>query len=279
MEIKRYKDHAVLTGVSDLSLGQTFDCGQCFRFDPDPAEGFSGVAQGRFVRFEQPSPDKVLIYCPEGDEERWIEFLSLDVDYSEIKRLIASGIGGVMSEAVLFGGGIRILRQEPWEALCSFIISQNNNIGRIKKIISRLCALCGEAAAGAEGRYAFPSPAAVCALGEEGLAPLKAGFRAGYIHDAARRVSDGRLDLEALKKEETPALMERLRTVKGVGPKVAACAALFGFGRTEAFPVDVWVRRSLDRHFGGSLDISALGSYAGIAQQYLFYYERNQKLA
>lgn len=277
MTVKQYNGYTEVSGVTDLSLRQTFNCGQCFRFDED-GDGYSGVAFGRYVRFMQPSPDILRIYCPRGDDaELWMRFLSLDVDYGAIKRDIAGHFGsGVMDEAIKYGGGIRILRQQPWEAVCSFIVSQNNNISRIKKIIAGLCRTCGEPADGADSTYySFPTAEALYKKGVDGIFALKTGFRAKYIYDAASRVTDGRLDFDALVHSDTKTLVNGLRGVKGIGPKVASCAALFGFGRTEAFPVDVWIRRSLDRHFGGELDINSLGEYAGIAQQYLFYYERD----
>lgn len=275
MTFERYDGYTEITGVTGLDLRQTFTCGQCFRFDEDRS-GYSGVAFGRHVRFEQPVQSVLRIYCPESDIGLWTRFLALDTDYDSIKRDISARFGaGIMDEALKFGGGIRILRQQPWEALCSFIISQNNNMARIKKIIAELCRVCGEPfCCGDNTYYSFPAPEALCELGADGLYALKTGFRAKYIYDAASRVSDGRLDFDALAAEDTETLIKSLCAIKGVGLKVASCAALFGFGRTEAFPVDVWMRRSIDRHFGGKLDIASLGIYAGIAQQYLFYYER-----
>lgn len=177
-----------------------------------------------------------------------------------------------MKKAMEFGDGIRILRQEPWEAVCSFIISQNNNIPRIKKIIEELSRRYGEQLS--PGKYAFPSAQALVSAGEEEIFSCKTGFRAKYIYDAARRVASGECDLGAIYNMPTQDAIEYLKRIKGVGLKVASCALLFGFNKTDAFPVDVWVKRIIDEYYNGSLDIPSLGAYAGIAQQYLFYYIR-----
>ncbi|MBQ2825848.1 MAG: DNA-3-methyladenine glycosylase 2 family protein [Clostridia bacterium] len=272
----------VLVRVPDtFSVRQIFDCGQCFRFDPTPGgEGdndMSGVALGKLVRFRQEKPGELTIEGSDAQDYQrlWKKYLGLDTDYAHLREDIAAHFpaGSVMDEAIEYGRGIRILRQEPFETLISFIISQNNNIPRIKKLVSELCRRAGEEIS--EGVYAFPTPEAVIALGEEGLRDMKTGFRAGYIYDAATKVVSGEIDLDAVAAcGSTAEAADILKRIKGVGPKVAACALLFGFGRLDAFPVDVWIKKSFARHFGGSLDINSLGSYAGLAQQYLFYYER-----
>lgn len=274
-----------ISGLSNFFVSQIFDCGQCFRFDPtEDGEGFEGVAYGRYVRFSQPSPDTLEIYnsTPEDYENIWRHYLALDEDYAKIRSDIASrfdtaahGKDSVMPTAMEYGSGIRILRQEPWETLCSFIVSQNNNIPRIKKIIAAMSERYGEpVASGSRIYYSFPTAEALVEAGVDGLAALRTGFRAKYIYDAALRVSDGSLDLDAVSKMTPDAAMEALCEIKGVGPKVASCAMLFGLGMTSAFPIDVWIKRVLAKYYPDGLDIGMLGDYAGIAQQYLFYYER-----
>jgi len=277
----------IVAGLSDFDIAQIFDCGQCFRFDPDPAGGISGVAFGMWVRLEQPRPDTLIIYGAGREEyERvWKRYLSLDEDYGAIKADIAERFApfdkaGIINAAMERGGGIRILRQDPWETLCSFIVSQNNNIPRIKKIIAALSEEYGEKFEYKSGDgesktfYSFPTAEALARAGEEALYALRTGFRAKYIYDAARKVAEGELDLGSIAKLPTSEAAAELMKIKGVGLKVASCVLLFGFGRTEAFPVDVWVRRVLDKYYPDGLDTTALGRYAGIAQQYLFYYER-----
>ena len=258
---------------------KTFDCGQCFRFEKTEEtrheSEWGGVAFGRRVSFAKDG-DKLYVYnsTERVFNEIWRRYLDLDTDYLAIDRdILSRSDSEALKNAVSFGHGIRILRQEPWEAVCSFIISQNNNIPRIKKIVRTLCERAGERIDGSE-EYSFPTASAVEELGVEGLFDLKTGFRAKYIYDAASKVASGGLDLEEVLKMTSAEASEALCTVKGVGPKVAACSLLFGFGKYDAFPVDVWIKKAIGKYFPGEFDASRLGPYAGVAQQYLFYYER-----
>lgn len=261
----------------NFSVAKTFDCGQCFRFDKvDDSRHeieFSGVACRRSISFAQDG-EKLYIYGATACEceEIWVKYLSLDVDYDEIDRDILSRASRpALHDAVEYGRGIRILRQEPWEAVCSFIISQNNNIPRIKKIIAALSEKYGEPLG--SGNFAFPDAKSLADAGVDELFSMRTGFRAKYIYDAASRVSDGRLDLSALTGD-TAQCVKKLCEVKGIGPKVALCSLLFGFEHYDAFPIDVWIRRVMEKYFPKDFTPESLGPYAGIAQQYLFYYER-----
>ncbi len=260
-----------------FSVAKTFDCGQCFRFDPventEYDAEFAGVAYGRFVSFAQKGEKLYIKGSDKADFENiWKSYLALDVDYDAIDAdILSRSDTPALRDAVEYGRGIRILCQEPWEAVCSFIISQNNNIPRIKKIVASISERYGEPLGG--GHYAFPTPEALNEAGEASIFELKTGFRAKYIADAAARVSDGRLDLSALG-ETTEAAKTKLCEVKGIGPKVALCSLLFGFARLDAFPIDVWIRRVMEKYFREGFSPDELGRYAGIAQQYLFYYER-----
>jgi len=282
-----------LTDVKYFDVEKTFDCGQCFRFDrveaSSHASEFAGVAHARHVSFAQDG-DTLYIYGSDREdfENIWRRYLALDVDYEQIDRdILAHDSGSVMRNAMEYGRGIRILRQDAFEAVISFIISQNNNIPRIKKIIEALSKnsgtpieLCDEAMAhtsGLSSLCAFPDGQALMALGEKGLFDLKTGFRAKYIYDAASKLTSGELDLDALTDtDNTDECIERLCAVKGIGLKVASCAALFGLARYDAFPVDVWMKRVAAKYFPEDTQFSGarFGRYAGIAQQYLFYYER-----
>ncbi len=281
-----------VSGLSDFDIGKIFDCGQCFRFDPvemtEHKAEFEGVAYGRYIRIIQDEPDEVIIYnsTEEDYNNIWKKYFSLDMDYSHIRKKIGENFclaykekDKVMPKAMKYAEGIRILRQEPWETVCSFIISQNNNIPRIKKIISEMSKKYGEPIKhGALTYYAFPTAEVLYRAGERAIFDLKTGFRAKYIYDAAKRVSTGETSLEDILKMPSEEVEAELLKIKGVGPKVAACAMLFGFGKTEAFPIDVWIKRVLQKYYPLGLDIQALGEYAGIAQQYLFYYERYNKV-
>lgn len=268
----------IIENTGNFSVMKTFDCGQCFRFEP-VGEDWSEV-RGTVGDYPVRIKDLGGAVEIDGDGERgfWEKYLSLDTDYAAIDGRILSALDGendrqVMSAAVGRGAGIRILRQDPWETLISFIISQNNNIPRIKKIISAMCESCGKALGG--GEYAFPTPEALCSEGADGLLRFGCGFRAKYIYGAAKMVAEGEIDLAAVPEmKEYADADEYLRRIAGVGPKVSACTLLFGFGRLDAFPIDVWVKRIMEKRFPNGLDYTRFGEYAGIAQQYLFYYER-----
>ncbi len=274
MEFLKTGTGVAVTGISDFDLPRIFECGQCFRWDPDENGVYTGVAFGRAARLEKRGDD-VLITCTADDFENiWRGYFDLDLDYAGIRRSLC--INDYMCAAAEFGAGIRILRQDPWEALCSFIISQCNNIPRIKKIIETLCCLYGKRfSALGGGFYAFPDAETLASLSPDDLAPLRCGYRAPYIIDAARAVSEGRIDLCSLSKGDPETALKSLKTLNGVGDKVANCAVLFGLHMLDAFPVDVWMKRAISNHCGPDFDPSVFSPYAGIAQQYMFYYERS----
>ncbi len=295
LEEKRKNVNCVrLEGVADFDVRKIFDCGQCFRFDSVQGSSheaeFSGVAFGRLISVAQDGETVYIYNSTEEEFERvWRRFLGLDDDYGAIAEdILSRSSNPALTRAVEYGRGIRILRQEPWETVCSFIVSQNNNIPRIKKIISALAEKCGKPVFLPEGMrehitpmtslYSFPTPQALCELGVDGLFELKTGFRAKYIYDAALRASEGRIDYSYIENcSDTSECVRALCEIKGVGPKVASCALLFGFGKYDAFPIDVWIKKVISKYFSdGNTDFSpdALGPYAGIAQQFLFYYER-----
>lgn len=284
-----------LDEVELFDVSKVFDCGQCFRFDRVSASSheneFSGCALGKYISVAQ---DGTTVYVYnitlEEYEEKFKKFLALDRDYNEINDDILSlSQNPTLREAVNTSSGIRILHQDAWEAICSFIISQNNNIPRIKKIIAGLAKKCGkridtglmtghiaESHLENDGNfYSFPTPEEIIPLGVDGLFELKTGFRAKYIFDAATRVQNGEIDLDVLKStDSTQECSDILCRIKGIGPKVAACALLFGFARLDAFPIDVWIKKVMAKYFDGDFTPDSLGRYAGVAQQYLFYYER-----
>ncbi len=252
----------------DFDLDDTLDCGQAFRWKK--------IASDCDCTYEGYFSDKRLVISRTGEEnfifhntsERdfldiWVKYFDFETDYSVIKHILSRD--KTLAKACDFAGGMRLLRQDAWECVISFIISQNNNIPRIKGIIERLCGHYG-------GR--FPDPRELSAESEDSLAYLKSGFRAKYIIDAAKKVSDGDIDLEAVSEMPIGDARAELRTIKGVGPKVAECILLYGMHRTEAFPVDVWIKRVLEKYYPDGFPEFA-EEYAGIAQQYLFHYIRH----
>lgn len=264
----------------DYDIERTFTCGQCFRFTKNENSlykcEYRGVAHSRYMRFASDDDGNVhIIGAPRDEVESfWLHYLSLDRDYAEVKKQILSDFGNheFMRAAIEKTGGLRILAQERFETLCSFIISQNNNIPRISKLIETISEKYGTPIETADGvKYAFPTAERLAAVSEEELMALKLGYRAKYIRDAANRVASGVLDLAAIDASNAS---EELLKVLGVGEKVANCIRLFAIEDYSSFPVDVWVKRIIANRFDGKLDPKKTGIYGGIAQQYLFCYER-----
>lgn len=250
----------------DFDLDETLDCGQAFRWEKIPSEyecTYSGVFLDRPLKISYNGEYFIL---HDTDEEEfltvWADYFDLSTDYGEIKRRLSSD--ETLKRACDYAGGIRLLRQDKWECLCSFIISQNNNIPRIKGIIARLCEHYGH----------FPTPAELAGETVESLGYLRSGFRAKYLIDAAVKTAQGIIELEELSDKPIDEARKLLMTIKGVGPKVAECVLLFGMHKTDAFPVDVWIKRVMERYYPDGLPSVADG-INGIAQQYLFHYIRN----
>ena len=261
--------------VTDLDLAQTLDCGQSFRWVEREDGGFDGVAFNRSVTVRLDGTDLYIENADESDRELWHSYFDLGLDYGKIREEI-SAIHPILADAAKYAPGIRILRQEPYEALCTFIISQNNNIKRIKGIVQRLCEQFGDRLP--DGTYAFPDAEKMASLTADDLAPLRAGFRNRYLVDAARKVADGDVDLEKCRSCDYDEARRELMQITGVGVKVADCALLFGLHRIEAFPLDVWMKRAMATLFPG-MTPGDFGQYAGIAHQYIFHYSRmNPKL-
>ena len=263
-----------VTGVADFDLAGIFECGQCFRWDADESGQYTGVAMGRAARLRREG-DSVFISGTIADfESIWLDYFDLRRDYEQIRKQLS--IDKHMEKACRFGMGLRILRQDPWEALCSFIISQCNNIPRIKSIIKTLCENFGDGIE-FEGAvyYTFPAAERLAVLEPDDLAPLRAGYRAAYIIGAARAVSSGEINLDKLIGAPPDIARRELIKLVGVGNKVADCAMLFGLNILDAFPIDVWMRRAVQEHYGKDFDPQIFAPYAGIAQQYIFHYARN----
>ena len=259
-----------LTGARQLNIEKTFECGQCFRWNRDAAGVYTGVAYGRVLRIWQEGED---IFCSAPEEEMafWGNYFDLDADYESASATFLEP--EYLKECAAFGRGIRILRQEPWEALCSFIISQCNNIPRIKNIVEALCRLCGEELDG--GFFAFPTAERLAQLDAEALSSIRSGYRAQYIINAARAVCSGELKLDGLKELAPEEALKKVTEIHGVGTKVANCFLLYGMHMTDRFPIDTWMKRALKEHFPPDFDPAILGGFSGLAQQYIFYYTRS----
>lgn len=288
MRIRQCDGVLTIDDVTDFNLDHIFDCGQCFRWEKNPDGSYSGAAFGKVVTIDYENDCRQLkLYgsCEEDFDNIWRSYLDLDRDYGAVKRTLIER-DTVIRDAIDYGQGIRILNQEKWETLISFIISQNNNIPRIKKNINSLAELMGERIGEYNGKtwYSLPSADVLAAAEVEDLAPCRLGYRARYLIETARQVStDGIESLEKLADPEMSAAqtVEALRGYCGVGPKVANCIALFSMGRIDSFPIDTWVKKVMNQLYGipenemkrmAEFAQDAFGEYGGIAQQYLFYY-------
>lgn len=250
--------------METVDLQQTLSCGQCFRWQPQADGSWWGVAGGRALRLRQEQAAGL------AQDPFWRRYFDLDGDYPALRARLAA-LHPVLRQAIAQAPGLHLLRQDPWEALCSFLLSQNNNIPRIQGCVQRLCQAFG--APLGEGLYAFPAAQTLAQLEEADLAPLRCGYRARYLLDAARQVSSGGLDLHALRTAPVEQARAALRGVCGVGPKVADCVLLYGLHRLEAFPLDVWMKRVMAALFP-KLRPADFGPAAGLAQQYLFVWAR-----
>ena len=260
-----HKNGNVILIQDDLDLDETLDCGQAFRWERTDSE-YDKTYKGSF--FNTPltvsqSGNKFIFHDTTVDdfENIWKDYFDLETDYDDIKKRLSED--ETLSKACAYAGGIRLLRQDFNECLISFIISQNNNIPRIKGILSRLCDNYG----------GFPNSLQMAEETADSLGFLRSGFRAKYIVDAVAKMNSGDLSADMIKAMPIEEARKALMTIKGVGPKVAECVLLFGAYKTEAFPIDVWIKRVMEKYYPNGLPDCTKG-IEGIAQQYLFHYMR-----
>ncbi len=258
----------MITIEKSFDLAQTLDCGQAFRWK-ETEKGWVGCVNNKVLTISESENQLHLDCSPHDFDCLWKDYFDLDTDYDSIRKEL-SDFSPILKQAIEFAPGIHILKQDSWEALCSFILSQNNNIKRIKGIISKLCENFGEDLGGV---YSFPSIEKMASLTEDDLAVIKSGFRAKYLMSAAELVASGKINLEEISKKSLEKAKKDLMMIKGVGPKVADCALLYGFYRTECFPMDVWMKRAMEKLFPDNTP-EDFGKNAGIAQQYIFHYSR-----
>lgn len=267
----------VIAIEDDFDLDKIIGCGQCFRARR-LADGRYLFLTGRHCLHLVPLADgRLRTDCtPRAWQDVWAPYFDLGRDYAAIRRAIPPA-DAFLRAAAAEGAGIRILRQDAWEMLVTFILSQRKSIPAIRGCVEQLCRAFGEPLAG--GLFAFPAPERLAQAAPEALRACSLGYRADYVRDAAERVSLGALDLAALETADDETLMAALLSVRGVGVKVANCTALFAYGRASCAPVDVWIRRIIDRRCGGENPFCRFGGCAGILQQYCFYYALQEKQA
>lgn len=268
---------------TNFNLKHIAESGQCFRMKEIGDGNYSVIAFGEYAELQQTGDDSVIITkSTNNNTSLWRNYFDLDYDYEGILAGLLKGDDEFLRKAAAFGRGLRILRQEPFEALISFIISQNKNIPAIRNSIEKLCRSYGEekqipaGSTSCQGAYhTFPTAESLAAAGKDALRTAGLGYRDEYVYEAAKAAAEGRLDLERLKLMECDALMKELMSIKGVGKKVASCVALFGFHQMAAVPVDVWIERVNREIYGGGIQWEKFGHIAGLVQQYMFYYMRS----
>ena len=272
-----------------FNLKHIFECGQCFRWNKEEDGSYTGVFKNSVLNVKAENGNIIFKgICNGNIKDIVIDYFDLDTDYGKIKEELKK-VDKYLEESINFGSGIRILNQDLWEMLISFIISANNNIPRIKGIIERMSKKYGkEIIYNKKTYYTFPTAQELSKASIEDLRSLGLGFRDKRIYETTQKIKNNESNLEQIKEiKDTNLIREKLETLPGVGPKVADCILLFGLKRFEVFPIDVWVRRVMndlyikkeDETKVNKKEIEELAktkykNLAGIAQQYLFYWRR-----
>lgn len=268
------KKNQIYIKKSGMNLEDTVTCGQCFRWNKY-GDIFIGIVNGKICRAKQKDDLITLSYSGiENDIDFWIEYFDLQTDYSEILKSIKKGTYAFKASEAC--SGIHILKQDKWETLISFIISANNNITRIKKIIEMICERWGNFLHDGEySSFSFPSWSALSQVSLEELSSLHVGYRDVYLYSVMHD-ENMMFKLNSFEILSNDNLKKELLRIKGVGPKVCACVMLFGYSRYAAFPEDVWIKRVESEHPEDNYSSASLGKYAGVIQQYMFHYSRNK---
>lgn len=289
MKVKEIEQGLLLEDVQHFDAKHIFECGQCFRWKREDDGSYTGIAYGRVLNVKSDYEKGIVILNNtnlKDFEEIWYRYFDLGRDYGAIKKEFSED--EILRDAIEYGKGIRILNQEPWELVISFIISANNNIPRISKSIDILSEMFGEPIEYAGKTYfSFPTIDKLAQAELEQIDICRAGFRCKYIHQTARMIAQGEINLNQVSKLDSTKARQELLKLPGVGPKVADCIMLFSMQKYDSYPVDVWVKR-VTEHFYIHEDVSMkkiqefakekFGELAGFAQQYLFYFAREQKI-
>ncbi len=267
-----------LTISDDFSLPKIAGSGQCFRIRRFDDGTYRFITESNILYIRECAPRRFEADCtPKEWDTVWAPYFDLDRSYAAIRSAIPTS-DTYMQRAAEAGQGIRILRQSPWETLVAFIISQRKSIPAIQGAVELLAERYGEAVTTRrETVSVFPRPEQMADADAEALAACKLGYRTPYVLDAVGRTGSGALDLTAIASCSDAELLERLKTVSGVGNKIANCVALFAYGRTGLAPVDTWIGKVIRSEYGGENPFPAYGGAAGIMQQYTFYYALTHK--
>lgn len=258
----------------NFDLAQICSSGQCFRMAKGKDGTYSLVAGERYLVLEQQG-GQCIFHCEESEYEGfWKAYFDLENDYAAyIARIDEED--DYLKNAAKFGAGIRILRQDLWEMIATFLISQQNHITRIRRCISNICERYGEKKANGKGEtyYAFPAPESLAGLQEDALMACNLGYRSKYVVRSARSIVSGEVDLDRIRSLDYPAARTELLRLYGVGEKVADCICLFGLHHLQAFPVDTHIKQAFAKHYQKGFPHDLYEGYQGVVQQYIFYYE------
>ncbi len=286
--IEEIKDGIILKNVWDFNAKHIFECGQCFRWDKEDDDSYTGIAFGKVINVKsfKNNEIKILNTNIEDFKRIWFEYFDLGRDYSRIKKVLSAD--DTMKLAIKHGEGIRILKQDPWETLISFIISANNRISMIARSINIFSQMYGQAIIyNGKVYHAFPTIKDLSDTEFSNIRDCKAGFRCKYIIEAIKMIGSGEIDLEKIKNMETIEAEKELKRIPGVGSKVANCILLFSMQKYDTYPVDIWMKRVTEELFlkreskAGEISDFAKEKFndlSGFAQEYLFYYARELKI-
>lgn len=271
---KGIEKRMVVKRITNFSLEQIARSGQCFRMSRREDGFFDIISGSRWMGARQSGETCEFLCTEEEFSEFWEDYFDLKQDYGEyISRIDKEDV--YLNAAVKLAGGVRILRQDIWEMIVSFLISQQNNIVRIRRCIENICEAYGNPVKNGRGEvyFTFPEPEALAGLEEDALKACNLGYRSKYVVRAARSVAEGRFDLEQLGTLPYEKAKEELLKLFGVGVKVADCICLFGLHHLEAFPVDTHISQALKKYYGDGFPMEKYRGIQGVIQQYIFYYE------
>ena len=260
--------------LEHFSLSQICRSGQCFRMEKVRDDVYCVIAGGHYLEIEQ-EETACIFHCGEDAYKSfWKNYFDIDTDYGTYIGQIDAG-DTYLTKAAAFGSGIRILRQDLWEMIVTFLISQQNNITRIRRCVKNICEKYGEKKESVEGviYYVFPAPEALAGLTEDALMECNLGYRSKYVVRSARSVLSGEVDLRALYGMPYQEAKEELLKLYGVGAKVADCICLFALHHLQAFPVDTHINQAFSKHYPAGFPDNLYEGYQGVLQQYIFYYE------
>lgn len=259
--------------TDDFDLSRIARSGQCFRVKEWEGGRFRFITGRNVLYIQELSAGCFEVSCPEETwQQVWVPYFDLARSYGPIQEIIPES-DTYMRLAATEGRGIRILRQDPWEMLVTFLISQRKSIPAIQQAVELLAERFGEpVTTPCETLHTFPTAEQLAGAAAEDLAACKLGYRVPYIQDAVGKVLSGQIDLAALAGLPDAELCQTLKTIRGVGDKVANCICLFSYGRMGAAPIDTWIHKIIAREYGGHNPFPAYGEYAGILQQFAFYY-------